>query len=177
MATVRPRVMAMPERDASRRGTIVEEALGLTEEQVAARVIETVREDAAATVSLTDADVLVCGGRGMGGPENVALLQELAEALGGVVACSRAVVDAGWMPYEHQVGQTGKTVRPKLYVACGVSGAVQHLVGMQTSDVIVAINNDPEAPIFEMANFGIVGDALKVVPALTRALRERAAGE
>jgi len=176
MATVRPRVMEMPERDASRQGAIVEEPLGLSEEQVATRVIETVREDAAGTVNLTDAEALVCGGRGMGGPENFALLQELAEALGGVVACSRAVVDAGWMPYEHQVGQTGKTVRPKLYVACGVSGAVQHLVGMQTSDVIVAINNDPEAPIFEMANFGIVGDALKVVPALTKALRERADG-
>ena len=176
MATVRPRVMTMPERDDSRTGRIIEEPLGLAEDQVAARVVEYVREDAAGAVNLVDADVIVCGGRGMGGPDNFSLLRELADALGGVVGCSRAVVDAGWMPYEHQVGQTGKTVRPRLYIACAVSGAVQHLVGMQTSDVIVAINNDPEAPIFNMANYGIVGDVFKVVPALTEALRQRRDG-
>jgi len=175
MATVRPRVMAMPERDLARQGRIVEEALGLSEDQVATTLIEYVREDAAATVNLVDADIIVCGGRGMGGPGNFAVLKDLADVLGGVVACSRAVVDAGWMPYEHQVGQTGKTVRPKLYMACGVSGAVQHLVGMQTSDVIVAINSDPQAPMFEVATYGIVGDVMKVVPALARALRERVA--
>ena len=173
MATVRPRVMAMPVRDDSRHGKVISERLDLAEDQVAVKVLEYVREAVAGTVNLADAEVIVSGGRGMGGPESFKLLAELAQVLGGVVGASRAAVDAGWMPYEHQVGQTGKTVRPKLYLACGISGAVQHLVGMQTSDVIVAINNDPEAPIFSVANYGIVGDLFQVVPALTRAARER----
>ena len=118
------------------------------------------------------ADVIVSGGRGMCAPENFKILQELADELDGVVGCSRAAVEAGWMPVERQVGQTGKTVRPKIYVACGISGAIQHMVGMQTSDVIIAINTDQHAPIFEVATYGIVGDLFKIVPAITSRIRE-----
>jgi len=173
MATVRPRVMAMPPRQEGRTGKIISEPLGLSEDQVAVKVVEYVKDKVAGTVNLADAEVIVSGGRGMGGPENFRLLQELADALGGVVGASRAAVDSGWIGYDHQVGQTGKTVRPKLYIACGISGAVQHLVGMQTSDVIVAINSDPQAAIFSVANYGIVGNLFEVVPALTSAIKQR----
>ena len=126
--------------------------------------------------SIEDADVIVAGGRGLGGPENFALVEELAKALGGAVAATRAVVDAGWYPYSTQVGQTGKTVAPKLYIACGISGAVQHKVGMQASSVIVAINKDPNAPIFEFSDLGVVGDLHEIVPKLTELVRQRKAG-
>jgi electron transfer flavoprotein alpha subunit len=125
--------------------------------------------------SIEDADVVVAGGRGLGGPENFTLVEELAKALGGAVGATRAVVDAGWYPYSTQVGQTGKTVSPKLYIACGISGAIQHKVGMQSSGVIVAINKDANAPIFEFSDLGVVGDVHQVVPKLTELVRARRA--
>jgi len=123
--------------------------------------------------SIEDADVIVAGGRGLGSPENFKLVEELAQALGGAVAATRAVVDSGWYPYSTQVGQTGKTVSPKLYIACGISGAIQHKVGMQSSGVIVAINKDPNAPIFDYSDFGVVGDLNEIVPKLTELVRQR----
>ncbi|HEY2939656.1 MAG TPA: electron transfer flavoprotein subunit alpha/FixB family protein [Gaiellaceae bacterium] len=141
---------------------------------LAARMVEQAHEESEGP-SIEDADVIVAGGRGLGGPENFALVEELAKALGGAVAATRAVVDAGWYPYAAQVGQTGKTVSPKLYVACGISGAIQHKVGMQGSGVIVAINKDPNAPIFEYADLGVVGDLHEILPKLTELVRARKA--
>ncbi|MDA8216955.1 MAG: electron transfer flavoprotein subunit alpha [Dehalococcoidales bacterium] len=171
MATVRPRVMALPERDPSRQGEIVRATTPFRQEDFLTRVLEII-DTSHLNVDVTAADVIVSGGRGMGCKENFHVLQELADELGGVVAASRGAVDAGWMPAERQVGQTGKTVRPILYVACGIRGAIQHLVGMQSSDIIIGINKDKHAPIFEVATYGIVGDVLQVVPALTKQVRE-----
>jgi electron transfer flavoprotein alpha subunit len=147
-------------------------AVELQDFSSAARMVESAHEETAGP-SIEDADVIVAGGRGLGGPENFTLVEELAKALGGAVGATRAVVDAGWYPYAHQIGQTGKTVAPKLYVACGISGAIQHKVGMQSSNVIVAINKDPNAPIFEFADLGVVGDLHQVVPKLTELVRAR----
>ena len=172
MATVRPHVMSMPEKDASRKGKIIRESIPVKEEDFAVKILEVIDESKGGEVDVALADVIVSGGRGMRAKENFHILQELADELDGVVGSSRGAVDAGWMPAERQVGQTGKTVRPKIYIACGISGAIQHLVGMQDSDVIVAINTDKQAPIFEVATYGIVGDVLQVVPAITNRIRE-----
>lgn len=170
MATVRHKVMVPLERDASRRGEVVREKVDASLLDSRAAFVEFVK-DMTQTVNIAEADIIVSGGRGIGGSENFKLVADLAEALGGAVGASRAAVDAGWIPYSHQVGQTGKTVQPKLYIACGISGAVQHLAGMQSSKVIVAINKDPDAPIFKSATFGIVGDLNEILPALTKRVR------
>jgi electron transfer flavoprotein alpha subunit len=149
-------------------------AVQLEDFSTRATMIEQAHEESEGP-SIEDADVIVAGGRGLGGPENFALVEELAKALGGAVAATRAVVDAGWYPYGAQVGQTGKTVSPRLYIAVGISGAIQHKVGMQASNVIVAINKDPNAPIFEYADLGVVGDLHEIVPKLTELVRQRRA--
>ncbi len=172
MATVRPHVMAMPEKNVSLRGEIIRDSVPFKEEDFTSKVLEIIRDSKADDIDIAAADIIVSGGRGMAASENFRMLQELADELGGVVGCSRAVVEAGWMPVERQVGQTGKTVRPKIYVACGISGAIQHLVGMQSSDVVIAINRDRQAPIFEVATYGIVGDVFEVVPAIIKRVRE-----
>jgi electron transfer flavoprotein alpha subunit len=173
MATVRPHVMPLPGKNGFQMGRIIREALPITEEDIATKVlgIEEDSDSGVQCIDLAAAELIVSGGRGMRAKENFAVLQELADELGGVVGCSRAVVEAGWMPVERQVGQTGKTVRPKIYIACGISGAIQHLVGMQGSDVVIAINQDRQAPIFEVATYGIVGDVFQVVPAMINRIR------
>jgi electron transfer flavoprotein alpha subunit len=148
--------------------------VGLDDFSQAAKMLEQAHEERSGP-SIEDAEVIVAGGRGLGGPENFKLCEDLAEALGGAVAATRAVVDAGWYPYAAQVGQTGRTVSPKLYVACGISGAIQHKVGMQSSNVVVAINKDPNAPIFEFSDLGVVGDLHTIVPKLTELVRAREA--
>jgi electron transfer flavoprotein alpha subunit len=172
MATVRPHVMPMAEKQPGKTGTLIRETCGVKEEDILVKVLEIISDRKKDNVDVAGAEFIVSGGRGMMGKENFAMLQELASELGGVVGASRSAVDAGWMPQERQVGQTGKTVRPKIYIACGISGAIQHLVGMQDSDVIIAINRDKDAPIFEVATYGLVGDLFQIIPAITNRLRE-----
>jgi electron transfer flavoprotein alpha subunit len=171
--TTRPRAFVKPEPDAGHAGEVVSIDPVLAEEEIPYQV--TGFRETEGGVNLADAAIIVSGGRGVAGPEGFEPVRELARALNAAVGASRAAVDAGWIPYEHQVGQTGKTVSPDLYVACGISGAIQHQAGMRTAKVIVAINKDPEAPIFQLAHYGIVGDLFKVVPALTEELKERLA--
>lgn len=170
MSTVRPGVMMKRDRDESRSGDIIQHHCNLTAADLNIEIVEVVKETKK-KVNIEDAEVLVSGGRGMGNPENFRILEDLAKELGGVVSGSRAVVDAGWLERERQVGQTGKTVRPNLYFACGISGAIQHLAGMEESDLIIAINKNDTAPIFEIADVGIVGDVNKVIPAVTEEIR------
>ena len=172
MASVRPHVMPLPKKDNACTGQVVEESLPLDEKDILVKVLEVIDDRKAGDVDIAGADVIVSGGRGMLAKENFKILQELADELGGVVGGSRATIEAGWLPVERQVGQTGKTVRPKIYFACGISGAIQHLVGMQDSDVIIAINRDASAPIFEVATYGIVGDLFQVVPGITNRIRQ-----
>ena len=174
MATVRPGVMKALDRDEARTGEVVDFKVELTAADMNVTVREVVKEDKK-SVDITEAKVLVSGGRGIGSPEFFGELQKLADVLGGEVSSSRANVDAGWIEKDRQVGQTGKTVRPDLYVACGISGAIQHVAGMESSEYIVAINSNDTAPIFDVADLGIVGDVKAIIPRLTEAIAKRKA--
>jgi len=171
MATVRPKVMRALDGDPARTGDIVDVVPTAEQLRSRVRVLESVAAHGA-KVNIQEADILVSGGRGLDTPKGFELLQQLADVLGAKVSASRAAVDAGWIPYPHQVGQTGKTVAPKLYIACGISGAVQHVAGMQSSETIVAINRDPHASIFNVADFGIVGDLYEIVPKLIKRIED-----
>jgi electron transfer flavoprotein alpha subunit len=169
--TVRPKVFELPEKDTGKSADIIKDSFAIAEDDIRSKVLQFVQSESA--VNLVEADIIVSGGRGMGKPEGFAVMKALADVLGGAVGASRAAVDSGWISVDHQVGQTGKTVKPKIYIACGISGAIQHLAGMRTADCIVAINKDADAPIFKIASYGIVGDYNQVVPKLVDEFKKK----
>ena len=174
MATVRYKVMIEAKKDTTRIGDIVTKPVFIDSLPDRVKIIDF--SPLVEELSIVDADIVVSGGKGLGEPKGFGIIEDLAKVLGGAVGASRPTVDEGWIEYRHQVGLSGRTVRPKIYMACGISGAVQHQAGMKTSDYIIAINKDPEAPIFGVAHYGIVGDLFQIVPALTKAFQDRLGG-
>lgn len=173
MATVRPHVMHPLERDETRKGEIIKEEIKVDPSAIKTEVLEVLEPEETGEISVEEADIVISGGRGVGAEENFEILRDLAKVLGGTVGCSRPIVEEDIMPKSRQVGQSGKTISPKLYIVSGVSGAIQHLVGIKSSDKIIAINKDPNAPIFDVADFGIVGDLHKIIPLLTEELKKK----
>lgn len=171
MGTMRQGIFKKPKKDRDRIGEIIREEIHISKENIRLKLIERVKE-VAERVGLEEAEIIVAAGRGIGSAEGYRIIEQFADELNAVPAASRAIVDAGWVPYAYQVGQTGKIVSPKIYIACGISGAMQHTMGMSGSDCIIAINKDPDAPIFDIADYGIVGDLFEVIPALSEALKE-----